>query len=100
MPASSSVCQKALLELCSGAENLLEFDECAVGAIPLDTDVLSLEQENSFRDLFLDDDPTPLHHLAEAINSIQQVYGIIPNIYGKGKFAKVCKSAKRENVES
>ena len=90
VPSVSTVCQKALIEKCPGAANLVEaFRECAVGAIPLETDLLSLELESSFRDLYLDEDPSPLHHLATALNDIQQVYGVIPNIYGKGKYAKV-----------
>ncbi|XP_055339771.1 vacuolar protein sorting-associated protein 33A-like [Paramacrobiotus metropolitanus] len=89
VPSNSSVCQKALVEMCPHAGSLIEaFRECAVMAFPLETDLLSLELETSFKDLFLDEDPTPLHHLAGAVNLVQQVYGVIPNIYAKGKYAK------------
>ena len=33
-------------------------------------------------------DSTYIFHIAKSIMTLQQLYGIIPNIYGKGKFAK------------
>ncbi len=30
-----------------------------------------------------------MFHIAKAIMTLQTLYGIIPNIYGKGKYAKV-----------
>ena len=30
-----------------------------------------------------------MFHIAKSIMTLQTLYGIIPNIYGKGKFAKV-----------
>ena len=43
----------------------------------------------SLQDMFLDNDPTPLYHIARSICHLQALYGIIPKIYGKGKNAKV-----------
>ena len=41
-----------------------------------------------FRDYHLEQDPTCLHPLAQAMTALQAVYGTIPNVYGKGKAAK------------
>lgn len=97
VPATSSVCQKALVEIYPAAANIVEaFRECAIEAFPLETDLLSLELNSSFKELYMEDDPSPLHHLSVAVNLVQQVYGVIPNIYGKGRYAKVRRSFSKE----
>ncbi|CAP69273.1 uncharacterized protein PODANS_1_9390 [Podospora anserina S mat+] len=55
---------------------------------PLDKDVLSLELDDSFRDLYLAKDPTPVFLLARALMGIQQKHGLFPRIVGKGDNAK------------
>ena len=41
------------------------------------------------QDCFLDNDYTSLYHVAKGLMVLQALYGIIPNIYGKGHCAKV-----------
>ncbi|KAK0734114.1 small conjugating protein ligase-like protein [Lasiosphaeria miniovina] len=55
---------------------------------PLEKDVLSLELDESFRDLYLAKDPTPIFLLARALMGIQQKHGLFPRIIGKGDNAK------------
>ncbi len=55
---------------------------------PLERDVLSLELDDSFRDLYLAKDPTPTFLLARALVEIQQKHGLFPRIVGKGDNAK------------
>ncbi|KAK4162101.1 Sec1-like protein [Cladorrhinum sp. PSN259] len=55
---------------------------------PLDRDVLSLELDDSFRDLYLAKDPTPVFTLSRALMDIQQKHGLFPRIVGKGDNAK------------
>ncbi|AEO70302.1 6bc8f72e-9277-4da0-a9ba-172421a21c7a [Thermothielavioides terrestris] len=55
---------------------------------PLEKDVLSLELNDSFRDLYLAKDPTPVFLLARALMGIQQRHGLFPRIIGKGDNAK------------
>lgn len=55
---------------------------------PLDTDVLSLELDDSFRDLYLAKDPTPVFLLSKALMGIQQKHGLFPRTVGKGENAK------------
>jgi hypothetical protein len=55
---------------------------------PLEKDVLSLELNDSFPDLYLAKDPTPVFLLARALMGIQQKHGLFPRIIGKGDNAK------------
>ncbi|KAL1841128.1 hypothetical protein VTJ49DRAFT_7406 [Mycothermus thermophilus] len=55
---------------------------------PLEKDVLSLELHDSFKDLYLAKDPTPVFLLARALMGIQQKHGLFPRIIGKGDNAK------------
>lgn len=56
--------------------------------LPLEKDLLSLELENSFGDLYLRKDPTPTFLMARALMLIQQKQGLFPRITGKGDNAK------------
>ncbi len=87
-------------------DNIKEF---CMDLIPLDNDLLSMENSVIYRvglkatfdyhafikltrlskDCFLFDDYTHLFHIAKSIMTLQTLYGIIPNIYGKGKCSRV-----------
>lgn len=54
----------------------------------LDTDVLSMELPNAFKDLTVNGDPTVLYQAALGLISIQKHFGCIPKIYGKGNYAQ------------
>ena len=56
--------------------------------VPLDKDLLSLELNQSFSDLYLKKDPTPTFLMAKALMLIQQKRGLFPRITGKGDNAK------------
>ena len=56
--------------------------------LPLEKDLLSLELNDSFADLYLRKDPTPTFLLARALMPIQQKHGLFPRITGKGDNAK------------
>jgi hypothetical protein len=56
--------------------------------LPLEKDLLSLELEDSFADLYLRKDPTPIFLLARALMLIQQKHGLFPRITGKGDHGK------------
>ena len=55
---------------------------------PLERDVLSLELDDSFRDLYLNKDTTPAFLMAKALMGIQSNHGLFPRIIGKGDNAK------------
>ncbi|PWY71739.1 vacuolar sorting protein [Aspergillus heteromorphus CBS 117.55] len=56
--------------------------------VPLEQDVLSLELEDSFNDLYLQKNPGSTFHAAKALMDIQQRHGYFPRIIGKGDHAR------------
>lgn len=66
----------------------VNVSELPLSFFPLDNDILSLELNDSFQDLYLSKDVTPNFLLAKALMSIQQKHGLFPRIIGKGDNAK------------
>ncbi|CAG8971450.1 hypothetical protein HYALB_00002033 [Hymenoscyphus albidus] len=56
--------------------------------MPLEKDLLSLGLEDSFADLYLRKDPTPIFIMARALMLIQQKHGLFPRVTGKGDNGK------------
>lgn len=56
--------------------------------IPISEDVISLEHENTFRELWVDGDETVIFDSAQALLTIQRLYGPFPQIIGKGDYAQ------------
>jgi hypothetical protein len=67
----------------------MKFHEFRYSLIPLDNDLLSLEEINSFRDSSLDQSNIPLFSIANSIMVLQEKFGVIPFIQGKGDQAQV-----------
>lgn len=86
MPRRTLVSDKILEE--AGVLGDINISEFPLYFIPLEKDVLSLELEDSFADLYLRKDPTPTFLLARALMLIQQRHGLFPRITGKGDNAK------------
>ncbi|KAJ1555943.1 COP9 signalosome complex subunit 1, partial [Cladochytrium tenue] len=57
--------------------------------LPLDDDVWSLELDDAFRGLFLDEDTSTVYYVAKAMMKLQSMFGVIPTIIGKGHCAKL-----------
>ncbi|RFU32473.1 hypothetical protein B7463_g3896, partial [Scytalidium lignicola] len=86
VPRRTVVSEKALEE--AGILGDVTIAEYPLYFVPLENDVLSLELEDSFRDLYLRKDPTPTFLMARAMMQIQQKHGLFPRIIGKGDNAK------------
>ncbi|KIW04070.1 hypothetical protein, variant [Verruconis gallopava] len=56
--------------------------------LPLAEDVLSLELNTAFSDLYLWKDPSSIYASAKALMQLQQQHGLFPRITGKGDNAK------------
>ncbi|KAF2674726.1 Sec1-like protein [Microthyrium microscopicum] len=56
--------------------------------VPLSEDVLSLELDETFEDIYLTKDPTSIFLAAKALMKFQQKCGLFPRILGKGDNAK------------
>lgn len=72
----------------SGVLGDTSISELPLYFLPLEKDLLSLEFNESFTDLYLHKDPTPTFLLARALMLIQQKHGLFPRIVGKGDNAK------------
>jgi len=88
VPRRSRVCEEKLKE--KGVRGDIIIDELNLDFLPIDTDLLSMESNDCFRDLYLNNDTTPIFNLAHGLITLQQLYGIIPNVYVKGDKAKQC----------
>lgn len=86
VPRRTLVSEKVLEE--AGILGDVTIAEYPLYFVPLENDVLSLELEDSFRDLYLRKDPTPTFLLAKALMQIQQKHGLFPRITGKGENGK------------
>ena len=64
------------------------FYNLPLDIFPLDYDLLSLEDEESFQDLYLKNDISSLVRLSEVITEFEILFGKIQNFYYKGDKAK------------
>ncbi|KAL4070498.1 Sec1-like protein [Scleroderma citrinum] len=55
--------------------------------IPIAEDVISLESDSAFKELWVDGDETIIYNSALALDLVQKVYGQFPRIIGKGDYA-------------
>jgi vacuolar protein sorting-associated protein 33A len=86
VPRRTLVSEKILEE--AGVLGDTSIAEFPLYFLPLEKDLLSLELNDSFADLYLRKDPTPTFLLARALMLIQQKHGLFPRITGKGDNAK------------
>ncbi|KAK6067014.1 Lysine-specific histone demethylase 1A [Seiridium cupressi] len=86
VPRRTLVSDKILED--TGVLGDVNIHELPLYFFPLERDVLSLELDDSFRDLFLSKDTTPAFLIAKALMNIQTKHGLFPRIIGKGDNAK------------
>lgn len=81
------VCDEVLKK--EGVFGSLSIGEYKLELIPLDDDVLTLELDACFRELYIEHDKTSLHTVASSIVKLQTIFGMIPRVKYKGAMAKV-----------
>ncbi|KAL3419013.1 Sec1 family protein [Phlyctema vagabunda] len=86
VPRRTIVSEKILEE--AGVLGDVNISEFPLYFVPMEKDLLSLELDDSFKELFLHHDPTPTFLLARALMLIQEKHGLFPRITGKGDNAK------------
>ncbi|XP_066018238.1 vacuolar protein sorting-associated protein 33A isoform X2 [Pocillopora verrucosa] len=86
VPRKTLLCQRKLEEW---KVSFINIDEYPLELIPLDSDVLSLEMESSFKECYLENDSTSLFYVANSLMTLQTLYGTIPKIYAKGDMSKL-----------
>ena len=81
-----------------GSFTLIEEFPCDL--FPFDSDLVSMELSHTFKEFFLENDPTCLYQVAQAIQSLQRLYGKITRVTGRGPAAsKVWDLMKRLDRE-
>lgn len=86
VPRKSLLCQKKLQNRgVFGSFTLIEEFKCDL--FPFDNDLLSMELGASFKEFHLENDPTCLYQVAQAILGLQKLYGKIGKVTGRGPAA-------------
>ncbi|KAK9500694.1 hypothetical protein O3M35_001912 [Rhynocoris fuscipes] len=67
--------------------NFTFIEDLPCDIFPFDSDLLSMEVDLTFKDFYLEKDPTSLYQAAQAIMLLQSLYGKIPRVSGKGDAA-------------
>lgn len=88
VPRRTKLCDRVLEEEGVLGE-IKEFKEFELDLIPFEEDLLSMEMDMSFREVFLEGDNSSLYYVARSLWNLQSLYGIIPKIYGKGNHSKI-----------
>ncbi|WIA30196.1 hypothetical protein OEZ86_000288 [Tetradesmus obliquus] len=86
VPRRSIAVEKVLED--EGVYGSITQGEFGLDLVPLEDDVLSLELDRAFRECTLEGDPSSLFYAASALLKLQQMYGLIPRLQGKGPAAK------------
>ncbi|XP_028399214.1 vacuolar protein sorting-associated protein 33B-like isoform X2 [Dendronephthya gigantea] len=87
VPKKFYVCEMILEQ--EGVYGDVILEELTVDFIPMDSDLLSMEIPDMFRNYFLDGDQHWLGTISNAIMTLQTIFGTIPNVFGIGNFAKL-----------
>ncbi|CAB4421246.1 unnamed protein product [Rhizophagus irregularis] len=69
-------------------KDVITIGEYHLDLIPFEDDLLSLELDNTFKELYLDGDYTSIYYAARALMKLQTKFGLIPRVIGKGDCAK------------
>ncbi|CAG8547969.1 19426_t:CDS:10 [Cetraspora pellucida] len=66
----------------------ITINEYHLNLIPFEDELLSLKLDNTFKDIYLDDDYTSIYYVARALMKLQTSFGLFPRKIGKGDCAK------------
>lgn len=98
-PHKTLICEQVLED--EGVLEFVELGEYQLNLIPLDTDLISLELDRSFRECKLEGDMSSLQAVTQSILKLQSFFGLIPNVKSIGPLGHtVCSKVMRARVES
>ncbi|RIA91417.1 vacuolar protein sorting 33A [Glomus cerebriforme] len=86
VPRRTMICERVLEE--AGVFGEITIGEYHLDLIPFEDDLLSLELDNTFKELYLDGDYTSIYYAARALMKLQTKFGLFPRVIGKGDCAK------------
>lgn len=85
-PRQTLVCERALKD--TGVYGNCVIGEFHLNLVPLDSDIMSMELPTSYKDCNIYGDETSLFYAAHALMQLQNLFGVIPRITGKGESAQ------------
>ena len=87
VPKKTLICEEILES--EGVFGDIHVSEFQLDAIPLEEDVMSLEMNETFVNVYLRKDLTSLQSLNSAIIKIMKPYGVPPKIIAKGELSVI-----------
>lgn len=86
IPHRAVACEQMLED--EGVLDIVNTGEFHLGLIPFDSDIVSLEMEDLYKQCYVDGDLSSLDIVARSLHKLQSIYGVIPNIKSKGAASK------------
>ena len=84
-----------------GLGNRFTVNSFSIDLIPIDNDLISMEREGSFKQLYVDNDITPISDFVDSFIKLELCFGKIKHKYIKGERAKVfCDLLSKKEIET
>ena len=84
-----------------GLRNRFTVNSFNLDLIPIDNDLVSMEREGSFRQIYLDNDITPIADFVDSFIKLELCFGKIKHKYIKGEKAKLfCDLLTKKQIET
>ena len=97
LPTKTMLCENQLkYKGVYGSFEVIENFKCQL--FPFDNDLVSMEYCDAYKELHIEGDLTCLHQSAIALCTLQKLYGKIPKIVGKGKYAEKVKELAKTMI--
>jgi len=98
IPRRSTLCERVLKT--EGVFGEVTIKELPLQIIPLDKDVITQCHQDSFSELYLEEDTTVLIDVATSLLTLQRLFGLAPEVHAKGDMAcrvvNIMKRMRRE----
>ncbi|KAI0304598.1 Sec1-like protein, partial [Russula brevipes] len=85
VPRTSTLITRVLEE--EGVLGDITISSYSLQFIPIADDVVSLENSEAFKEIWVDGDETAIYDSAQALHTLQKLFGLFPRIIGKGDHA-------------
>ncbi|PVV03386.1 hypothetical protein BB560_002122 [Smittium megazygosporum] len=87
VPRRTILFEKALEDM--GVLGELVIDDFPLLFVPIESDLLVLNSENSFKEMYIDGDYSSIFYSSQGLMDIQSKFGLFPRILGKGDCAQI-----------
>ncbi|KAF4532459.1 hypothetical protein B566_EDAN003034 [Ephemera danica] len=88
LPRKSMLCETRLKNKGVYGNFTGHIHEFSCDLFPFDNDVMSMEIDSAFKELYVEDDPSCLYQVAQALMTLQALFGPIAKVSGQGRAAR------------